>query len=125
MSEKASSITGLGEHKITDDITQIKITCTAENGNTETYSVTVVRLPKYNGKIPDFVFDADSPVIDPDGPSGSDDTPDGNTGNVDSAKPKKPSKAIVVIIISASICGAISLTGIIILIIMNRKNKKR
>ncbi len=124
-SEKAISVIGVGKHNVFEDTAEIKIICTAENGNSETYTVIVVRLPKYNGKLPEFVFDADSPVIDPDDPSGSDEDPSGNTDNVSPAKPKKPSKAIVVIIISASICGAISLTGIIILIAMSRKNKKK
>lgn len=124
-SEKAASVIGVGKHNVFEDTAEIKIICTAENGNSETYTITVVRLPKYNGKLPEFVFDADSPVINPDDPSGSEENPGGNTDNVGSEKPKKPSKAIVVIIISACICGAISLTGIIILIIMSRKNKKR
>ena len=124
-SEKAISVIGVGKHNVFDDTAEIKIICTAENGNTETYTITVVRLPKYNGKLPEFVFTPDAPVTGPDDPSGSEDTPSGNVGNVSPAKPKKPSKAIVVIIISASICGAISLTGIIILIIMSRKNKKK
>ena len=124
-SEKAASVVGVGKHEISGDIAEIKIVCTAENGNSETYTVTVVRLPKYNGKVPEFDFGSGSDVTNPDDPSTSEDTPGGNKGNVSPAKPKKPSKAIVVIIISASICGAISLTGIIILIIMSRKNKKR
>jgi hypothetical protein len=124
-SEKAASVVGVGKHEISGDIAEIKIVCTAENGNSETYTVTVVRLPKYNGKVPGFDFGSGSDVTNPDDPSTSADTPGGDTDNVSPAKPKKPSKAIVVIIISASICGAISLTGIIILIIMSRKNKKR
>ena len=124
-SAKAISVEGIGKYDISGDTAEIKIICTAENGNTETYTITVVRLPKYNGKLPEFVFTPDAPVTGPDDPSGSEDTPSGNVGNVSPAKPKKPSKAIVVIIISASICGAISLAGIIILIIMSRKNKKK
>ena len=131
-SDKAIGITGLGEQEIKDDISEIKITCTAENGDTATYVITVVRLPEYSGKVPEFTFPSDDPVPPPDDPGNPDPPSDPNnddpnnepsTGNTE--KPKKPSKAVVVIIIAASICAVISLTGIIILLTMNRKNKRK
>ncbi len=129
-SDKASGISGLGKHEIKDGVSEINITCTAENGDTVTYVITVVRLPKYNGEIPNFVFGGDDPITppddpkppeDPNEPGNNDPNDDPNTGA--SAKPKKPSKTVVVIIIAASVCAIISLVGIVILLTMSRKNK--
>ncbi|MBE6608119.1 MAG: hypothetical protein E7633_06165 [Ruminococcaceae bacterium] len=133
-SEKALSIVGTGEHAVKGDKAVISIICTAENGNTETYTITVIRLPEYNGKIPEFVFESDKPVTPPDDPTNPPDDPEdpngnentnNNQGGTTSPKPKKPSKTVVVIIIAASICAAISLSGIIILLIMSRKSKRK
>ncbi|MBR3715314.1 MAG: cadherin-like beta sandwich domain-containing protein [Clostridia bacterium] len=129
-SDKALGISGLSEQEIKGDVCEIKITCTAENGDTATYVISVVRLPEYNGKIPEFSFKGDEPVNPPDDPTppedpngSGDEDPSGDPNTGTTQKPKKPSKAVVVIIIAASVCAVISLAGVIILVVMSRKNK--
>ncbi len=120
-SDKASEVSLQEIHSFDTDTMTITLFCVAEEGNRTEYTVTVVRLPEYNGEIPSFVFgEGDETGDDPIG--GDQGT---GTDNASSAKKgKNVSVTVIVIVAIASVCAIASVVGIIFLVVSNKKNSK-
>ena len=119
-SQKAREFSSDEPHIIENDRAVITLFCVAENGKRTEYRVTVVRLPEYNGEIPEFVFGTGDDEGG-EGPLG----PPANEGPADDGQTERiPETTVIIIIAAASFCALASVIGIIVLLISNRKNKK-
>ncbi len=135
-SDKARGVSGDGTVSFLGERGEVKIVCTAENGDEMTYTVKLVRLPEYNGEIPEITFPKDEPDPTPGentGATGSTDNPvtpseidPGENNNEDPKEPEAPkfSKTVVIILVCASLCAIISLGGIVILLSVKLKNQR-
>lgn len=134
--DKIRDISDSSEHILTSDRTEITLFCVAENGDRVEYTLTVVRLPRFEGEIPEFVIGA-PPKGDDSKENEGKDPSTGNSGNNNDGNSEKNEKndvegktdkvadhsktAVIVIIAVAALLAAASVIGIVLLVISGKK----
>lgn len=122
--DRIESISTDEEHALEHDRTEIILFCVAENGDRAEYKITVVRLPKYEGEIPEFVLGSQGGNETKD-PNDKDDGQDPTDEIKQSDKKNTRPKTVVIIIVAiAAVCAIASVVGIIFLVVSSKRKNR-